>query len=59
MRRPTWRSPSTRCRPAYLGGTTWRELADAGQVDVHRAAAVEDADTFFAEYPAPFCGSFY
>ena len=43
----------------YLGGTTWRELADAGQVDVHRADAVDDADSLFAEYPAPFCGSFY
>ena len=44
---------------AYLGGTSWRELADAGHVGVHRAAAVDEADTLFAEHPAPFCGSFY
>jgi len=44
---------------AYLGGTSWRELADSGHVGVHRAAAVDAADTLFAEHPAPFCGSFY
>ena len=44
---------------AYLGGTTWRELADAGRVDALRRDAVDDADTLFAEHPAPFCGSFY
>jgi predicted acetyltransferase len=44
---------------AYLGGTSWRELADAGQVAVHRADAVDDADSLFTEFPAPFCGTFY
>jgi len=44
---------------AYLGGTSWRELADAGRVDVRRPAAIDDADTLFAERPAPFCGSFF
>jgi predicted acetyltransferase len=44
---------------AYLGGTSWRELADAGRVDVRRSGAIDDADTLFAEHPAPFCGSFF
>lgn len=44
---------------AYLGGTTWRELADAGHVEVRRETAVDDADTLFAQRPAPFCGTFF
>jgi hypothetical protein len=44
---------------AYLGGTSWRELADAGHVEVRRDAAVDDADTLFAQRPAPFCGTFF
>ena len=44
---------------AFLGGTSWRELADPGHVGVHRPAAVDEADTLFAEHPAPFCGTFY
>ncbi len=44
---------------AYLGGTTWRELADGGRVTVHRATAVTDADTLFATRPAPFCCSWF
>ncbi len=44
---------------AYLGGTSWRELADAGHVDVRRERAVDDADTLFGHRPAPFCGTFF
>jgi predicted acetyltransferase len=44
---------------AYLGGTAWRSLADAGHVTVHRERAITEADTLFAEHPAPFCGTFY
>jgi predicted acetyltransferase len=51
---------------AYLGGTSWRELTDAGQVlsadgtDAEPAAdVVATADALFAQRPAPFCGSFY
>jgi predicted acetyltransferase len=44
---------------AYLGGTSWRTLADAGRVTVHRPEALAAADTLFAERPVPFCGSFY
>jgi predicted acetyltransferase len=44
---------------AYLGGTSWRELADAGRVRVRRADAVDEADTLFAQRPAPFSGTFF
>jgi predicted acetyltransferase len=44
---------------AYLGGTSWRELADAGRVVVRRADAVADADALFATRPVPFCGTFF
>nr|MCU0261003.1 sterol carrier protein domain-containing protein [Ilumatobacteraceae bacterium] len=44
---------------AYLGGTSWRSLADAGRVVVRRADAVADADTLFATRPVPFCGTFF
>jgi predicted acetyltransferase len=44
---------------AYLGGTSWRELADAGRVDVADPAALAVADALFGVRPAPFCGSFF
>jgi predicted acetyltransferase len=44
---------------AYLGGTSWRDLADAGALTVHRLDGVATADNLFAEYPTPFCGTFY
>jgi predicted acetyltransferase len=44
---------------AYLGGTSWRELADAGRVRVRRADAVDEADTLFAQRPAPFSCTFF
>ena len=44
---------------AYLGGTSWRELADAGRVRARTQDAVDDADTLFATRPAPFCGTFF
>jgi predicted acetyltransferase len=44
---------------AYLGGTSWRALADAGRVDVKRAGAIDEADALFATRPLPFCGSFF
>lgn len=40
---------------AYLGGTPWNELRDAGLVDAD--APVELLDALFAERPAPFCGT--
>ena len=44
---------------AYLGGTSWRELADAGRVRARSQEAIEDADTLFAHRPYPFCGTFF
>jgi predicted acetyltransferase len=44
---------------AYLGGTSWRELADAGRVRARSQEAVDDADTLFATRPHPFCGTFF
>jgi len=40
-----------------LGGTTWRRLAAAGRVRVHRSGAVDVADTLFAWPCAPFAGT--
>jgi predicted acetyltransferase len=42
---------------AYLGGTSWRELHEAGRVRERRSGAVGDADALFAHRPAPFCGT--
>jgi predicted acetyltransferase len=42
---------------AYLGGTSWRELHEAGRVHERRSGAVTDADALFAHRPAPFCGT--
>lgn len=42
---------------AYLGGTSWRELLEAGRVLERRSGAVGDADALFAHRPAPFCGT--
>lgn len=44
---------------AYFGGTSWRDLADAGKVSKHTAGAIEAADLLFAQRPAPFCGTFF
>jgi predicted acetyltransferase len=44
---------------AYLGGTSWRELADAGRVVVRDPDAVAHADALFAVRPVPFCGTFF
>ena len=44
---------------AYLGGTSWRELADGGRISVSRESAVVDADTLFATHPSPFCCSWF
>ena len=44
---------------AYPGAVRRGRLADAGQIDVHRTDAVDDADSLFVEFPAPFCGTFY
>jgi len=44
---------------AYFGGTSWRDLADAGKVTEHSAGAIEAADLLFAQRPAPFCGTFF
>jgi predicted acetyltransferase len=53
------RAPIEVVSAAYLGGTSWRELADAGRVEVFAGAAVAVADALFAQRPAPFCGSFF
>jgi hypothetical protein len=42
---------------AYLGGTSWRELFEAGRVRERRSGAVGDADALFAHRPGPFCGT--
>ncbi|MGW4717241.1 sterol carrier protein domain-containing protein [Nocardia sp. NPDC004260] len=44
---------------AYLGGTTWRELAFAGRVDEHRPGAVAVADALFATDSLPLSGTFF
>ena len=43
---------------AYLGGTTWRQLAVAGRVSGD-PAAVAVADELFATDTAPYCGTFF
>jgi predicted acetyltransferase len=44
---------------AYLGATTWHQLAAVGAVTVHTPGSVAIADTLFASRPLPFCGSFF
>lgn len=41
----------------FLGGTSFRELADAGRLVERRHGAVDDAHTLFTERPGPFCGT--
>jgi predicted acetyltransferase len=40
---------------AYLGGTSWRSLVDAGRVEVRDRAAVVLADNLFTVPEAPYC----
>jgi predicted acetyltransferase len=42
---------------AFLGGTPWRALADAGRVEVSDAAALALADALFAVPELPYCCS--
>lgn len=42
---------------AYLGGTWWSHLADAGRVGVRSAAGLDAADRLFVTRRAPFCNS--
>jgi predicted acetyltransferase len=42
---------------AYLGGTSFQELRDAGRIIERRPDAAADADSLFAARPQPFCGS--
>ncbi|MCU1399234.1 MAG: hypothetical protein JWN62_2343 [Acidimicrobiales bacterium] len=44
---------------AYLGGTSWTELAGAGLLEVVDAPAIAIADALFATHPAPYCGTFF
>jgi predicted acetyltransferase len=39
----------------YLGGTSFQQLARAGQVIEHSAGALDRADAMFASTPAPWC----
>jgi predicted acetyltransferase len=39
----------------YLGGTSFRQLAEAGRVDERTPGALERADAMFASTPAPWC----
>jgi predicted acetyltransferase len=39
----------------YLGGTSFQQLAWAGQVVEHAAGALDRADAMFASTPAPWC----
>lgn len=41
----------------YLGGTSFRDLVDAGRIIERSPGAAADADTLFGERPTPFCGS--
>lgn len=43
----------------YLGGVTWRQLADVGEVGATSDEAVRRADSLFRVERAPFCGSFF
>jgi predicted acetyltransferase len=52
------RCPIAAISSAYLGGTTWRQLAAGGSV-VGDADAIARADVLFATSPMPFCGSMY
>ena len=56
---PDLQADITTVSAAYLGGTSWRELADAGRVRARSQDAIEDADTLFAARPSPFCGTFF
>jgi predicted acetyltransferase len=42
---------------AYLGGTWWSNLADAGRVEVRSPAGLDAADRLFVSRRAPFCNS--
>lgn len=42
---------------AYLGGTSFRDLVEAGRIVERTPGAAADADTLFGERPTPFCGS--
>jgi predicted acetyltransferase len=39
----------------YLGGTNFRQLAEAGQVEERTPGALDRADAMFASTPAPWC----
>ena len=39
----------------YLGGTSFQQLAWAGQVAEHAEGALDRADAMFASTPAPWC----
>ncbi len=43
----------------YLGGTTFRTLADAGRVDVHHDAALATADAMFRSDVTPWCNTWF
>ncbi|WP_432974954.1 GNAT family N-acetyltransferase [Dactylosporangium sp. CA-233914] len=44
---------------AYLGGTRWRHLAEAGRVAVHSPEAVRRIDALFAVDAQPFAGTVF
>jgi predicted acetyltransferase len=44
---------------AYLGGTSFSELASAGRVDEVRRGALARADGLFASRPLPWSGTFF
>jgi predicted acetyltransferase len=44
---------------AFLGGTSFAELAAAGRVEERRPGAIALADQLFAIRPLPWCGSFF
>jgi predicted acetyltransferase len=57
-------APDLRCgiaelSAAYLGGTSWWELAAGGRIEAGSPGVVAAADALFAHRPAPFCGSFF
>lgn len=42
---------------AYLGGTSFRDLVQAGRIHERTSGAAADADALFGQRPGPFCGS--
>jgi predicted acetyltransferase len=58
-RRPELRLDVSALASAYLGGTSFVELASGGRVDEVRRGALARADALFASRPLPWSGTFF